>query len=81
MKKLVFVLLLVLVGLTVPACGSLDRQYVEADRATFNAVAPEYLADLEQRFPGEENRDKRERRQRTVQSWELRLKRAESEGK
>jgi hypothetical protein len=69
--------LLLLLGL-IGVCGgcSATGPYVEADRATFNAVAPEYEAYVSA-DPGL-TPDQKARRSRTVQAWRLRIDAASS---
>lgn len=52
--------------------------YVAADRATFDAIAPEYASYVaaDDRLDDEQ----KTRRQRTVDTWRLRVERAESPG-
>lgn len=62
--------LLVLLAACRPGAG-----YVQADRLTFDAVAPEYSAYV----ASDQSLDsgQRERRQRTIASWRARLEQAE----
>lgn len=61
--------LLALVG-----CSGVSKQYAEADAATYDAVAPEYLGyvDADPALSGEQ----RQRRHETVASWKARTDRA-----
>ena len=52
-------------------CGSLDTLYVEADQATFNAVAPIYLEYSAQ--DTNLDADQRDRRARLVRAWKRRI--------
>ena len=65
-------LLLGLVGCTPHAA------YVEADRATFDAIAPAYLEYVR----GDETLDEEQvdRRSRLVDSWRIRIEQAEGGG-
>lgn len=56
-------------------CHGPERAYVDADRATYEAVATEYLAYV----AGDDrlDADRARRRQRTVIAWRLRLEAAE----
>lgn len=60
-------------------CATTDfiqSDYVEADRATFDAVAPRYLEYVK----GDPSLDSEEkaRRERTITTWRLRLEQAET---
>ena len=66
-----------LVALGLVAACSLPSSYVQADRATFDAVAPVYSAYLTK--DKDLTDDIRERRLRLIRSWGARL--AEAEGK
>lgn len=70
MKKLLFAVAL-LVG-----CGSVNRQYVEADRKLYDAIANEYVAALTTQLVIDD--DGRELRERTIRLWEARLIEAEA---
>ena len=65
MRTLLLVLLLFLMS-----CAPVEQTYVEADRATYEAVAGEYLGYVEAdpRLSPEQV----ERRKRTILSWEAR---------
>ena len=67
--------LLLLPVLMLAACGSLDRQYVEADRATFEAIAPAYSAYVED--DGTLSDDQRSLRLGLVELRRMRLEEAE----
>jgi hypothetical protein len=58
------------------ALQSPSQAYVAADRATFNAVAPEYSAYVHSDPTLDD--DSRARRDRTVQTWRARIESAES---
>ena len=71
MKRLATSLLL---AIALSGCG-MTPAYVEADRATYDAIAPEYLVYVvsdESLTPGE-----KERRARTLVSWQARLEEGE----
>lgn len=59
-------------------CGSPTSAYVQADRATFEAVAPEYRAYVT--VDGGLDAGQRARRIRTIDTWRLRLESAEKSG-
>ncbi|MGD9727795.1 MAG: hypothetical protein AB7L09_00080 [Nitrospira sp.] len=52
-----------------------QNDYVEADRATYEAVAPSYL----QYVQGDSalSKEEKTRRERTIKTWRLRLEQAE----
>jgi hypothetical protein len=56
------------------ACSPVSRLYVEADRATFDAVAPEYLGYVQ--ADPMLGSDQRNDRLETIRSWEARLDQA-----
>ena len=56
-------------------CGA-SAGYVAADRATFDAITPEYARYVE--TDDALSIDQKARRQRTVQTWRLRLRQAEA---
>ena len=68
-------ILLLLAMASLCSCGSIPDIYVAADRATFDAVAPDYVAYVN----GDEslNDDQRRRRLRTIESWDMRITAAE----
>lgn len=74
MRSLIYVLMLCLLLFFVPAC-SVNKAYVAADRATFDAVAPEYLMYVEADVALDEKQ--KERRRETIRSWEARTGAAE----
>lgn len=63
------------VVLVFSGCSGLHASYVNADRLTYEAVAPEYRDYLE--ADTELSVDARERRLRTLNSWEARVAAAE----
>jgi len=66
-------LVVILLTLGLSACASPSHTaYVGADRLTFDAVAPEYLRYVE--ADSSLDATAKERRQRTVESWRLRIK-------
>jgi len=70
-KTRVGILSAIFAAAAIAGCVSPDSAYVEADRATFEAVAP-YVLD---RLGKDEELSKEQRRQRraTISSWEYRL--------
>ena len=52
--------------------------YIEADRATYEAIAPAYLGYIE-RDPGLDA-DQVERRARLIETWRIRIEQAEGGG-
>ncbi len=69
--------LLILASLT--GCGSIAQEYVGADRATYEAVAPEYRKYVE--ADANLDKDAKALRMATLDSWEYRVRRAEEAGK
>lgn len=67
MKSLRVVLLLPLLC----SCG-LSEAYVAADRATYNAIAPEYRAYVE--ADPALSAEQKARRERTIKAWDARLR-------
>lgn len=67
--------LLLPTGACVSGCGSLDREYVRADRATFDAIAPEYLDYI--REDGDLDAEQKHLRRLNVGAWQQRLEAAE----
>lgn len=61
--------------LFLPGCASPAELYVQADRATFEAVVPEYRAYYAE--DPELTTEQKERRDRTVQAWEDRIEEGE----
>ena len=66
---LALVVVLLAVGCTPQAA------YIEADRATFDVIAPAYMDYV--RGDASLNQDQQERRQRLVDTWLIRLVKAE----
>lgn len=60
-------------------CGSIAKEYVGADRATFEAIAPEYLEYVKADESLDE--DAKKLREANVDSWEYRIIQAEKAGK
>ena len=56
-------------------CGGVEQSYVQADRDTYDVIAPAYVAYVSSDQTLTE--EQRERRLRTVQTWELRVQTAE----
>lgn len=67
--------LFLLTCLFLPGCAGVPDLYVEADRATYNAVGPRHLKYLENDQSLDD--DTRDLRKNTIASWEARLKAAE----
>lgn len=59
-------------------CGSIAKQYVEADRKTYDAIAPEYRKYVEADESLDE--DSKKLRLANVASWGYRLEQAEKAG-
>jgi hypothetical protein len=70
-------LLAVVLSVLIPACAALDPAYVQAERATFDALAPAHRSyvDADLDLSG----DEKARRMRLLDSWEARIERAERE--
>lgn len=69
---------LVTAALCLFAAGcALDKEYVKADRLTYEAVAPAYLKYVE--ADPALDQEQKERRKRTVATWKLRISKAEEE--
>lgn len=66
---------LLLLALVPASCVGPDATYIAADRATFEAVAPEYLEYVQ----ADESLDAaaKARRTRTIETWQKRLEAAE----
>ena len=61
---------LLALSLTSPGC-SISKEYVAADKATYDAIAPEYL-----KYVGTDatlDAEQKARRERTIKSWKLRI--------
>lgn len=67
-------LALLLILLTLAGCQGVSASYADADAATYDAIAPEYLGyvDKDETLSG----DQKQRRQETVASWKGRVDRA-----
>jgi hypothetical protein len=65
--------------LSLGSCGALEQQYVQADRATYNAIAPAYRAYLQ--ADPLLTPDARLMRLDTVESWRVRIESAEAKPK
>jgi hypothetical protein len=74
MRRLALILLLV-VAIVAAGCGSLNDRYIEADRATFDAVASRYKAYVDA-DPALTELQKKNRKN-TIDSWEARVAAAE----
>ena len=61
--------------LALAGCSTPPDSYVEADRATYNNVAPEYLEYV--RNDGSLTTEQKLRRERTVHTWNLRIQSVE----
>jgi len=70
MKKLLFIILFI----SLCSCTQMDAGYVQADRATYEALAPEYLDFVNDSTLDDDEKD---RRRRLVESWNIRIKAAE----
>lgn len=67
MKKLLVLLLL---------CSCTPTElYVKADRATYQAIAPEYIKYVD--LDGQLSQDQKDRRHRLVEAWDGRIRAAE----
>lgn len=68
------VTLIAIAVLALCGCATLNQDYVKADKLTFDAIAPEYLqfVDANPNF----DKEQRDRRHRTVETWKLRLEKA-----
>lgn len=65
-------------------CASIPATYTAADRATYNAIAPEYLEYVNEDGTSVESvltPAQKELRRLTVESWERRIRAAEEAGK
>jgi hypothetical protein len=67
-----------MVALMLPGCGSIAKEYVAADRATFDAVEPEYRKYVESDAALDD--DAKALRLATLDSWGYRIKQAEKAG-
>lgn len=80
-RKIKFALIMacaIAVGV-ISGCATIPAVYVAADRATYNAIAPEYLEYVTQ--DGTYSPEQKELRRLTIESWERRIKAAEEAGK
>lgn len=71
MKTLAYALALLSAFLALPGCSA-DKEYVAADRATYEALAPSVSAHAATLAE-----DDKARELRTLATWELRLRKAE----
>ena len=62
------------VAFTVTGCVLPTEQYVEADRATYEVIAPRYLEYLNQ--DGRLTQEDIDIHKRLLQSWDLRIRKA-----
>ena len=76
MKRMTRSLAIALLCLFAFGC-SMNEEYVKADQATFDAIAPEYLkyVGVDQAL----SQEQRDRRVRTVSTWRLRIDKAREE--
>jgi len=70
-------LLLILLAFLLAACGGVGGRHAAADRATFDAIAPEYSAMVAQSITLTE--EQKERRFQTLRSWQARVDRLDIE--
>ena len=79
-RKGYFVLLgfAVVLALMLPGCGSIAKEYVGADRATYNAIAPEYREYVE--ADADLDDDAKALRLANLDSWDYRITQAEKAG-
>ena len=61
-----------LCALAVSGCASVSESYLDADRATYRAIAPQYRQYVEQ--DSSLDTESRQRALNTLDSWELRLR-------
>lgn len=69
-------LLILFAALTLASCAGVPRTYVDADRATYDAIAPEYsgyITDDESLSDGQ-----KQIRIDTLESWDARISAAEA---
>ena len=57
------------------SCGSMTDSYIAADKATYDAVAPEYLDYV--RDDQSLDQAGKDRRRRTIETWEKRIQAAD----
>jgi len=63
--------------ISMSGCSAINKVYVEADRLTYNAIAPEFLW-----YVGNDDTleaAQKERRARTIEAWLKRIEEAESQ--
>jgi len=77
-KRSLLLLLTVACCAVLPSCAP-PQVYVTADRETFNAVAPEYRAYVE--ADANLSDVQKERRYRTIDTWQSRVEAAEGAAK
>lgn len=65
---------LLLILLTLAGCQGVSASYAEADAATYDAIAPEYLGYVD--ADPALDASQKQRRQETVASWKARHERA-----
>lgn len=63
-------------ALVVASCTGPSDAYVAADRATYDVIAPDYIRYVT--ADGALNADARDRKLRTIATWEARLRAAEA---
>lgn len=67
---------LAVVALCLGAFGCVvDKEYVKADRLTFDAIAPDYVKYVE--ADPALDQEQKDRRKRTIESWKLRISKSE----
>lgn len=71
--RFAFVALVVVLAFVLAGCN-VSKEYVDADAATFAAVSPEYLEYI--KADAKLTQEQKDRRNRTVESWKIRLERA-----
>lgn len=76
MKRLRRSLAIVSLFLCATGCA-LNKEYVKADRLTYEAIAPAYLKYID--ADPALDQEQKDRRKRTVATWKLRLDKAEEE--
>jgi hypothetical protein len=70
---------LLLACLLLAGCGSLNAQYVQADRKLFDSIAAEYSSVYVESLPPPDlDAEQRETRARTLRLWQARLVEAEA---
>lgn len=76
MKRMTKSLVIALLCLFAAGCA-VSKEYIKADKATFDAVTPEYLKYVE--ADSALDREQKDRRKRTVATWKLRIEKAGEE--